>query len=321
MVKDKQPLLLLDYLHGHKKLKGEFKALESVSKAFQRIRDHPLLEDLDFYKLAVLGSKKMNSLEVSGQYVVSSRVFGHYFQNKGKNYVFGRELSKALESAKLTVKPKYLPTSFCHFIYIPERFLGRDAAGELREEVLGYFVDISPQSNTYMLTVIKFKRFVPTGELSWGILSQELDHSSNLDLGEYITRKREEYQLLRPESTFVGSHTFRIDDLRYVLNCVLYISGKVDIGEEEINTFSTKRSKREHEQKQFTTLPFVRVGFNFQSPRLHNVSESAVDSFYRWQACGTNWSEHKLIIVMPHTRVYKHVKKGALDVEQHTLTP
>jgi hypothetical protein len=73
---------------------------------------------------------------------------------------------------------------------------------------------------------------------------------------------------------------------------------------EEINTFSTKRSKKEWELKQYTKSPYIFVGRNFQMPKSYTNEEILVRGHWRWQHHGPECSLLKHIYIDPYLKSY-----------------
>ena len=92
---------------------------------------------------------------------------------------------------------------------------------------------------------------------------------------------------------------------RLLFNLMIYTINPNDDFIEQFNKYSSKIKKRKTQKKIYTNKPFIKIGFDAEFLRLITIEEGVVKAHPRWQACGPNWSQRKLIIVTPHPRKYK----------------
>lgn len=90
---------------------------------------------------------------------------------------------------------------------------------------------------------------------------------------------------------------------RVIINTILYINSKGASLVNEQNQFSTKRSKRDFEQKQFTPKNWIHVGKDFFTKHLPRGPLTCgafnVRGHWRWQPCGPGRANHELIYIDP----------------------
>jgi hypothetical protein len=123
----------------------------------------------------------------------------------------------------------------------------------------------------------------------------DLDRSVEENLQEGIATTRQD-----KEEAILSTHITRI-----ALNLLLYVSHPNEDFIEELNRFSTKRSKRDAEMKIYTDSPFIKIGFGEDFLRLIVSENVNVSDHFRWQPYGPKRSQVKLILIKAHQRVYK----------------
>lgn len=104
-----------------------------------------------------------------------------------------------------------------------------------------------------------------------------------------------------------------VDALRKAVNCILYIhSQQPDLQKAVPDVGLSHGRKKSLADRGIATseltIPVTYVSWNYQKPVMHNVDSSFVETHPRWQPCGPNRSQVKLIWVKEHTRRYKNVK-------------
>lgn len=95
--------------------------------------------------------------------------------------------------------------------------------------------------------------------------------------------------------------------LKLAVNLILYVSNPNEQFTEEMNKFSTKKSKREVEKSLYTSKPFIRIGFEAEFLKLITEEKVNVSDHFRWQPHGAGRSLIKLILIKGFTRNYKRV--------------
>jgi hypothetical protein len=214
-----------------------------------------------------------------------------YEENKGKNYVIGKNLSKALFNTKTNVSCSRLPKTFHGFIYLPNL---KDNDGE---DLLGVFCNIN-QGELRLGFISK--------NVTIGFLSLELENDATV---ESIQIKNAYHQAIFDYDTKESLYTKtdispKWEHLGILLNSIIYITNSDENLVEEVNQFSQKKNKVATEKKIYTSLPFVRVGFNFHLPKtfVYSVDSTLVRGHWRFQPCGPERAFIKHIYIEPHTR-------------------
>lgn len=97
--------------------------------------------------------------------------------------------------------------------------------------------------------------------------------------------------------------------VKFAAKSVIYInSGDPDLRHLKAPTPPT--TKKEKKQRQFRKLnsrfDVVHVGFDFLKPKTFNVDEAEVRGHFRWQRCGKELKEVKLVWVTPHLRHFEN---------------
>lgn len=222
----------------------------------------------------------------------------NYIDNNGTNYVVSENLSVALSDSKLDLKHSYFPEKFNDFIYIPN-FKLKKSDGEYLT-VIGTFVSI--EEDIFQASMVwdpKDSGQVGLASLIFRINRKEL-HKKIPTKFEYLDGKK---------GTNDHSDLESCADVIYrqLLNAITYISNTNEPLNEEINKFPSKASKQIAQKKIYTSLPFIRVGVNFNLPKQYSVDHSVVSGHYRWQPYGEGREQVKLIYIDPHFRHYKNI--------------
>lgn len=93
--------------------------------------------------------------------------------------------------------------------------------------------------------------------------------------------------------------------IAFVAKCILYIeSGNPDlVNDVRKNPVTTNPRKIRNHWKKYCPLDIVRVGYNFHH-KVYHTDSTEVSGHFRWQPCGLNRQDIKLIWIKEHTRVY-----------------
>jgi len=93
--------------------------------------------------------------------------------------------------------------------------------------------------------------------------------------------------------------------LNLVINLIIYTSNPNEEFKKKFNEFSPKHKVAQKERLEYTEKPFVEIGFDAEFLRLLTVEVGMVRPHARWQPCGPNREQRKLIIVKAHERKYR----------------
>jgi hypothetical protein len=224
------------------------------------------------------------------------KVFSQYQKGGSKNYVATEGLTEVLKRTIGDLKMDYLPENFSAFLYAPGLNYGIAA-------VLGAFVSIFNNKITIVgFNEKKEKVKRENSHFAWDIvIKKERGKTLKDAFGDFENIVEDNARILIDECDDKDPNA-RLTI--FFLQIVAFISNQGFELQEELNEFSTKRSKRDAEKKLFTSLPYVVVGKDYHG-RKFSVDGTAVSGHFRWQPCGTQRSQVKLVFVKPHERVYK----------------
>lgn len=237
------------------------------------------------------------------------RSYYEYKTHSHKNYVVAKTLTHAFSQTKIDIKGKYLPKDFTAYFEI------RGLKDNDGEEIKGVFTRIAnnslvvgiltynPISTGY--SVSHFNSDLPKDEES---IADKIKSFPYIEIGANLKNKTksEVIDLIREGSTpeikeFVPEyHNY----IHVIFNCILYVTHCSEL-KDEINTFSTKRSKREWELKQYTKKSYTFVGRNFQVPKSYSAEDILVRGHWRWQPHGPERSLLKHIFIDPYLKNYR----------------
>jgi len=98
------------------------------------------------------------------------------------------------------------------------------------------------------------------------------------------------------------------DMVAFVAKCLLYIgSGEPDLKKEPAKTRETKNPKKlKALRRNFYPLDIVTVGYSFHG-KTYNVDGTQVSGHFRWQRCGVEYSQVKLIWIDEHARHFNRL--------------
>lgn len=97
--------------------------------------------------------------------------------------------------------------------------------------------------------------------------------------------------------------------IKYVINCLLYInSGDPDLRHLKVKPPHKSRDGKWYAKREltFAASPTVLVGFNWKKANVRHADETVVKAHPRWQPCGKNRENVKLILVKEHVRNFKN---------------
>ncbi len=148
--------------------------------------------------------------------------------------------------------------------------------------------------------------------IAW-ILSNQADGVSEA-LGFSIARLKEENltvkelinKLIDPKATF-DQFDLLEKQLKFLFNALLYIqSGDPDLRKyvPPAKPLSMRERQFKKANKNVSLYPMTAVGYGYKKPNLRYAEESTVKGHFRWQVCGKERANVKLIWIAPHVRLY-----------------
>lgn len=195
---------------------------------------------------------------------------------------FAHELAKIKRGVPLSKLPKL----FTGYLLLPKHM-----TAPIIGEVEGAFVNIARH---------KLKDYIAITYISAEDRTQSYTSKINLTEKEY-----EEW-----------SNGTDNDDLdTFIVNTVLYINSAFPDLQEQLGVISSAptdkaiKLARKTFKYQQNLLPVINVGYRFEQERLYNVSDTWRRCHLRWQPCGVNRSEVKLVWVKGHPVKFKKTKE------------
>jgi len=286
-----QNILIPDYLEGTHLPNSYWKSLYFAKCWFEEYcdyaDDHIIIKTDDKFSEVIRQDVSLRSFLVA---------YFFYIKNSGKNYVLGKNLTQALRHTKTDVSCGRLPKNFSGFLFIPTF---KDEEGL---EVLGAFCNIHnnvlkigfiSQIDTKIIPGFLFLN-LEENRIVGDLQINNVYHEAFLNSDKKVDYKKSEKS---PEWI----------DLSVLLNAIIYITNSCEELTEEVNQFSNKKSKYATEKKIYTSLPYIRVGFNFHLPHTFSVDSTMVKGHWRFQPCGPERAFIKHIYIEPHTRHYKEI--------------
>lgn len=307
-----QENILPDYLDGSATTKNEYlKVFKSICRYIQYIKPiSPTQMSFDFkncFNEEIAPEEMLSILDYDASLKVFLRSYYEYRTRPHHNYVFSKEIVNAFADTKLDIKGNYLPKDFTAFMDV------RGLKDQDGDDIKGVFVRIDKEVITLgMLTlsscnkksysVSHFHILVPTGDQTVEDIICQLNYTEvgtnlkNKSVSE-ITSILDSGASLEISKEKAKYH----NHIHVILNCILYVTHSEGL-KEELNSFSTKKSKREGEIKNHTQKPYIFVGRDFKVPRVYSDEEINVRGHWRWQPHGPGWSLLKHIYIDPYLK-------------------
>jgi len=304
-----QQILIPDYLDGSAKtnrvdIQG-LSVIASLYEAITEVSDTQL--NINNLKLKEISEKigidlfpYINILEKDSSVKTFLRAYKGYRENNGGNYIFSKDLTKALKYTKLDIKLKLLPKKFNGFLHLPNI---KDYDGDT---VKGVFVHISDRfTPSIFLGVLVENKY--TRKLSVSHLNIPLNEKDNTI--ENIIKKYKHVSLIPSEGMSPDNPIFiKVEEqgkytshFKTIFNAIIYIHNSEKLVE-RLNEFSPKKSKRLTQKKIYTEKPFYLIGEDFNLPKVYTTSEIKVRGHFRWQPYGANRLKRKLIYIEPYKK-------------------
>jgi hypothetical protein len=318
-----QNFILPDFLDGTKIPKNQ--NLEAISKicsitSYMKIINDTLIK-IDFgdhipFIDGIPASDFVEIINKDESLLVFLRAYKEYLEKDSKNFIFEKNLVKALVGTNLDVKVKYLPKNFTAFIDLKNL---RDQDGDI---IQGVFVDIRNKPTSYLcLGFLALKEElkaytishlnIPLGDDEDSIEKiiknhKEIIHSFSEEDFEKL-KSGEKVSNLNSIKKVLDEATYH-DHIKAIFNALIYVNNtefKI-----ERNNFSSKKSKKEAQEKIYTKKDFIIFGRDYSLPKEFTCGVVGVSGHFRWQPYGPNRSLLKHIFIKPHTRNYGNNHAG-----------
>ena len=224
--------------------------------------------------------------------------------NSGKIYHVGKEFLEAISKVDREIPIQYLPDNMMVYFSFAEKTI---YDGE--EEIQGAYVYIGDAKNT-ILNVSE-----------WGQKVIWVSYVSvNMSYGRWISEvtAAKVSEILQNQSTMDFNYNPNLEHInkgsreevyRTIINLALYTnsSGADFLSLKPMHNESNNKKNIEEKNTGYVnecTLPLTLLGWNYHNERKYTVDATWVETHPRWQPCGPNHSEVKLIWVKGHERHY-----------------
>jgi hypothetical protein len=283
---------------------SEREILETIYE-LQKIGIHPSMAR-EFYDFIIMKTIK----EDLG---VACFVAGYrdYLNSGKKNYIITQSLSDCFQHTKLNLKGKHLPNQLSGYLELRDKTF-TDADDDKILGGLFFSIKKTEDSHTILLS-----HPVQSGAIAHTLLSVKDD--------ELIKDEIQRQKFIHYSYKEVGKKQVKSEHCEYlmmyhvIMNSIIYIGHECSELDEEVNFFSSKKTKREFQENHFTRKPYIVVGRNFQMPKIFTSDSSSVMGHFKWRMGGEGRSMLKLIWWNPHTRHYNTFlnKKDGQNEETH----
>lgn len=243
-----------------------------------------------------------------------------FFEEKAPIYHSGKEFTQALMKVDREIPVDLLPKRFCAYFSFPEGVVFDD-----EEEVQGAYVFIGP---SYETTVRQDGTYGGLDEPTlWVSYITKAGHPTNC-LAPLAKEKVGKILSELPCDDFIlengkmvhkhrGTIAIRDSVYRIIVNLVLYVNS-IDcdlVGAPPVRKLKPAEKKertRRGEIMNQCSLPVTFVSWNYKTEKSFHIDSTTVDTHMRWQRCGKENSQCKLIWVRAHER---HFKSDAGSIE------
>jgi hypothetical protein len=239
-------------------------------------------------------------------------------KKKAPVYHIGKDFLQALQKIDREIPLDVLPESFsAYFSFAEDSVFDEDGAVE------GGYVNIETGRNLGMKSEYGNTRII---SFSYVCKSSVLGMPPFVSLTVPLDAKRidelvaqvqtEDFFMLKvkpPEGVEKRNDVFRA-----LLNAVIYLHSTEPFVEISRPIKQSGLSVNEHRRRGLIindcTLPVSFLYPKYVQTRNYKVDSTWVDSFPRWQRCGANFSQVKLVFVTPHERRYKREESLSNDL-------
>ena len=224
-----------------------------------------------------------------------------------KVYHVSSDFLSALAGIERGVSLDYLPDRFCGYLSFAEKTIYDD-----EDEIEGAYCFIGPARET-SLQDHSFERvfwcaYVVKGYRSIGTICLDLKQGELLEdlINRFEDDSLKQFKFATPPKNLRKRALVH----NAVLNVVMYLHSQEPKVQripatQEISNKKASELEASTGLRNDCTLPVTFVNWNYAKQRIYTKESTWVDTFPRWQPCGPNLSQVKLIWVQPHERRYK----------------
>lgn len=251
-----------------------------------------------------------------------------YKDKSGKNYYLPKDFSQALARVDRAIPVEYLPKEFVgYFQFADEAFIDEDGPVEGGFVYIGSAksLGINPASvNPEMSCVlVSYINYTPSMEevgplsvcrFTFPLEQKRVDElADGVETVDYFDTGTEQKRV----SADSASYRRRTAIVRALINAVLYVHSQ-DPEIMKLRPFHelTHSQRREHRKRfpveNLCNVPIQVLNWGYHQ-KIFSVDQTTVQTHLRWQPCGPNRSQVKLIWVKEHTRRYNVSTPQRLD--------
>ena len=240
-----------------------------------------------------------------------------YIQLKAQAYHCGRDFLLAIHRIDREIPIEILPEEFCAYFSFPQRTVYDE-----EDEIQGAYIYVGPDYRTPLrreLCTPNSKQiwisYVTTSGSRFGHglfpITDESISQMIQRLPEKNIRINEDGELYKTFEAAIKPQ--RNDVYRLVINLAIYIHSTNPDAILTPPARKMKPAQRKQVQKSGSpinqcTIPVTFVSYNYKSPKRFHIDSTWVETFLRWQRCGPNYAQVRLIWVKPHERKFKGEK-------------
>lgn len=227
-----------------------------------------------------------------------------YFKRQKHVYKIAKEFGEVLKDVQTPLSTKMLEkwSGDCFVIDFPFPFIS--SKGEYIWHVLGT-VNIASNEENNLLKEETTRLYIAISAPHYDKNGRRLD-SSDVFVINHWPEKGTWQDSLKEKSNLSENNIPGFYD--YIANCLLYInSGDPDLRHLKVKPPHKSRDSKWYAKREltFAASPTVLVGFNWKKANVRHADETVVKAHPRWQPCGKNRGNVKLILVKEHVRNFK----------------
>jgi hypothetical protein len=269
-----------------------------------------LLKHITYGRPNISVPKVLAYLEEANHKDQGMYVYEKYIRDGKKNYRISKEFGEALSKTKLDISCKYIPKlNKCYNIQFHNDVLLKSLFGEEDITYKNCYVSIEDCSTDYD----KLKGYHKRIMVILPVYLNGNEFYSTYDFVNLVFKDDDQKvteALVYSAANLKGRGITKEGEgiIKYITNLILYInSGDPDIRElkkPKIPKETKNPKKFQKKNRHRPLLDIIEVGFSYMKGITYQVSSTDVRGHFRWQPCGEERSQVKLIWVKEHTRSF-----------------
>jgi len=234
--------------------------------------------------------------------------YERFIRDGKRNYRIAKDFSEALADASLDISCKYIPKQNSSFnIQFHKEIVLASLFGEEDVAYRNCYVTIEDCDTEYD----KKKGYIKRVMLVFPVYMHGEDYYSTYDFVNLVFKddNQKVTEALIDSANILENRKLTESGegiIKYITNIILYLnSGDPDLRElkkPNIPKITKNIKKFQKKNKHKPLLDIIEVGFNYMKGINYRVSSTEVRGHFRWQPCGSERSQVKLIWVKEHTR-------------------